>query len=243
MKKLLCLLLTAFMLISLCSCFGDKKDEDVRGEIISGDNTQTENNTDKDADTDINTDANTETENEPEFSMGKVSSNTYNNDFLGLSCTLPSEWVFYTEEQILEINNIVGDVVDENAKKQLENATIIYDMYASYISEGSSINVNLEKLNAVQAVTLNIKNTLEGQIGTIKSAYENMGYTDMDIGYQKVTVDGKEFDALKFTAKIQGIDFYGITFSFIKENYLASIAVCSILTDKNETILGYFDVK
>ncbi len=232
MKKFLCLLVALFMLVGLCGCFGNSEPEDVRGEITTGDTTQDKTQTDDTAD-----DAATK------ISLGNVESNTYNNEFLGLSCTLPSEWTFYTDEQILELNNITADAFDEDIAKQIENATIIYDMFASYVSEGSSINVNLEKLNAVQAVTLNIKNTLESQIDAIKSAYENMGYTDIEIGYQKITVDGKEFDALKYTANIQGVDYYGISFSFLKENYLANIALGSILTDKTETILGYFDVK
>lgn len=228
MKKLLCLLLTAFMLISLCSCFGKDDPEDVRGEIFTNDDKQNEGKTD---------------DGEAEFSLGKVSSNTYNNEFLGLSCTIPSEWQFYTDEQILEINNIVADTVDEDVKKQLENATIVYDMYATNLTEGSGINVNLEKLNVLQIAALNIKNTLESQIDTIKSSYENMGYTDTKLEYQKITVDGKEFDALKYAATIQGINFYGVTFSFLKGNYLASVSVSSLMTDKTDTILGYFDVK
>ncbi len=228
------------MLVSVCGCIGDKKDDDVRGEIISGDN-KTENDADKDSDT--NTETDTEISNEPEFSIGVVTSNTYSNKFLGLSCTLPSKWVFYTDEQMLQLNNIASEFLDDEAKKQLENATIIYDMYAIVEADGSTINVNLEKLNAVQALSLNIKASLEAQIDTIKTAYENMGYTDIDIFYEKVTVDGKELDGLKINAKIQGIDFYGVCFAFKKSNYFANTMICTLLTDETESILNCFKLK
>ena len=70
-----------------------------------------------------------------------------------------------------------------------------------------------------------------------------MGYTDINVKYEKTKVDGKEFDGLKLTAKIQGIDFYTTVFSFRKGNYLANITVCSLLTDETATILGYFTVE
>ena len=223
MKKFLCLFLAVVLLASLCGCFGGNVTDDVRGDIASESPIQNEN--------------------EPEFSLGKATSNTYNNDFLGISCTLPTEWVFYTDEQILELNNIVGTIVDEDIAERLKNANIIYDMYATNQTEGSHMNINLEKLSAVQMISLDLKQTLEAQIDTIKQGYENMGYTDTNVEYQKINVDGKEFDGLKLTAKIQGVDFYADIFTFRKSNYLANVTICSIETDKTDTILSYFTVK
>ena len=108
MKKFLCLFLAVVLLASLCGCFGGNGTDDVRGDIASESTIQNEN--------------------EPEFSLGKATSNTYNNDFLGISCTLPTEWAFYTDEQILELNNIVGTIVDEDIAERLKNANTIYDI-------------------------------------------------------------------------------------------------------------------
>ena len=101
----------------------------------------------------------------------------------------------------------------------------------------------MEKLNILQAATVNVKATLEAQIGTLKSTYENMGYTDVKISYQKIKVDGKDFDALKVSANIQGISFYATMFAFKKSNYMANVSIGSLQTDKTETILNYFKVK
>lgn len=214
MKKFLCLFLTIILVAGLCACGGNG---DVRGE--------------------------TPAESTPEFSLGGTNNNTYKNDFLGISCTLPSEWVFYTDEQILELNNIVGDVIDEDIAEQLKNAKIIYDMYVTEPGVGNSINVNMEKLNALQIVGLNIKNTLEAQMDTIRDAYTGMGYTNINIGYQKVTVDGKEFDGMRVTANYQGVNLYLTVFTFLRGSYLANVTVSSLQTDITDTILGYFTVK
>lgn len=223
MKKIICFVCSVIVLLSLFGCAGNNKTDDVRGTIETGEQTQPQS--------------------EPEFSLGKATGSTYKNDFLGISCTLPEGWTFYSDEKILEMNNLVGEYLDEDVAEQLEKATIVYDMYASSETDGSSINMNLEKLNIAQALNLDIKQTLEGQIDAIQTAYENMGYTDVKVTYQKITIDGKDFDSLKLVAKIQGIDAFTTTVAFKKGNYLANISLFSLQTDKADEILGCFTVE
>lgn len=217
MKKFVCLLLAVLMLAALFGCGTDR----VRGEIVGGD----------------------ETPSEPEFSLGKTTGKTYKNDFLGISCTLPDEWVFYTDAQIRELNNITEDYLGEDIAERLENATIVYDMYAQNMTLGATMNVNMEKLNVVQVVGLDIKKTLEAQIGSLETVYENMGCSDIQVGYQKVKVDGKDFDALKITAKMQGVDMFIVTFAFLRGNYLANVSICTVQTDQIDDVLDYFTVQ
>lgn len=232
MKKILCLILSAIMLLTLCACFAGCSQDDVRGEISDNNAGQEQNQTQGTAPKDT----------EPELSMGKTTGGTYKSDFLGISCTIPEGWVFYTDEQILEMNNLTNDYLDKDVADALKNATLIYDMMATNLAEGGSISINLEKLSALQILSLDVKATLEGQIPAIKSAYENIGYTDINVQYQKVTVDGKQFDALKLSAKIQGNEFTVITFAFRKGSYLANVSVGTLQTDKMQDLLGCFKV-
>lgn len=219
MKKFLSLLLATIMLLSLCACGGST--DDIRGETVPQAATPEET---------------------PEYSFGKTTGNLYKNDFLGMSCELPADWVFYTEQQLLEMNNIAGEYVDEDTLEQLKNATIIYDMYASD-ANFSSITVNLEKFNLLQMATLDIKASLEGQKDGIISSYQSMGYSDIQVEYQKITVDGQEYDGLVINASIQGISFYAKAFAFKKGNYLANVTVSSVGSDATDTILGYIDMQ
>lgn len=218
MKKILCLLMSLLMMFSLCSCMNIVEKEDMRGNITS------------------------ESTNKGtlEFLLGKTKNNKYENDFLGISCTLPSEWIFYTDEQILELNNIAVDYLDEEAAELIKNATIIYDMYATNMRDGSNMNINLEKISDAQMQNLDIKQALESQIDTLKSGLENMGYTDINIEYEKVNVDDRLIDGLKITGKISNADYYGYTLTFKKGNYLANISIFSFQKDKLDTILGYY---
>lgn len=223
MKKVFCIILSMLMLLSLFGCTGNTDPEDIRGEV-SG---TTEGNQ----------------EEKPEFSLGDTTGSTYTNDFLGISCTLPEGWVFYTDEQMKELNNLVGDYMDEEVAEQLKNATIIYDIIAQNTTDGSSINVAMEKLNVIQIVSLDVKKALEAQIDGIKSTYANIGYTDVQVEYQKLTVDGKEFDSLKIQAKVQGLDFTGVLFAFPKGDYLANVTVCSLSADTVNSVIGSITVK
>lgn len=231
MKKLFCILLTVTMLLSLCLCFAGCETEDIRGTVSSDPTDPTESQ------------APSTPNNEPTFGLGNTTGHTYKNDFLGISCTLPANWVFATEKQLLEMNNVVGDYMDEDVAELLKNATIIYDMSAQYQAEGSTVNVNMEKLNALQLLSLNIKQVLEAQIPGIISTYENIGYTDVNVAYEKITVDGTEFDGLRLNAKIQGLDMNLIVFTFLRGSYLANVTVGSLNADAINEVLGSFTVE
>jgi hypothetical protein len=109
MKKFLCTFLSVVMVLSLCLALVGCGPEDVRGDVV---NNATENKTPSENKTPTGTTAPAETE--PDFSMGKATGSTYHNDFLGLSCTLPGDWMFYTDEQMKQLNNITGDILDKD---------------------------------------------------------------------------------------------------------------------------------
>lgn len=241
MKKLFCLLLSAVLLLSL---FGCVPNTDIRGEIETPSSSTT---LQGEVETPTNsTTASSEAEDSssdgPEFSLGTTENNRYHNDYFGISCNLPSGWSFYTDEQIRELNNITMDALDSDVVEALENAAIIYDMYAENPTDLLYTNVIMEKLTALQLLTLDIKATLESQFPALKTAYANMGYTNTQVSYQKTTVGGKEYDGMMLTAQIQGIDFYAVSFCYVKNSYLVNISVSSLVTDETNTLLSYYTI-
>ncbi len=241
MKKLLSVCLVLIILISCCACGADSND--VRGEIIPGGQNAAQPTVAPETTEAIpeTTEAAPETT-APQFSFGQTSGNTYVNEFLGLSCTLPAEWIFYTDEEILALNNLVGENLDADVAELVQNANIIYDMYASIPNTGCSININLEKISAMQMLTLDIQQVLQSQISMIESTYSNMGYTNTTARYEKVTVDGKEYDGLYVSATINGVNFYSVTFSFVKGTYMANVGVSSLAEDTTGEILSYLEI-
>ena len=217
MKKFLCILLSVLLVASLWGC----DTASIRGQTVGGEQNPSE----------------------AEFGLGTASGTAYYNNFLGIRCELPSGWVFYTDEQIREMNNITADLMGDEVKEILEKATIVYDMACVNGSTGDTINVNMEKLTALQLVGLDLKAVLEAQISLLQQTYENAGCTNIQIFYQKVKVDGKDFDALKFSVQVYGVNMYGVCFSFLRGNYIANVSLVSAQTDKVEEMLGYFTVR
>ena len=233
MKKAFSLTLAVVLLLTLCVGFAGCGQDDIRGTVA----------TSPTAPSSPASPTNPSAPTDPEFALGATTDRVYKNDFLGISCTIPADWEIFTDAQILELNSIVGNYTDKETAELLKNANIVYDMYAQYLPEGSSISINMEKLSALQLVSLNIQQVLESQISTIVSSYENMGYTDVNVEYRKVTVDGKELDSLYLTAKIQGYDFFLTVLSFRKSNYLANITIGSLYADKVDEIIGCFTIQ
>lgn len=232
MKKLFCILLTIAMLLSLCACGKDTAKDDDDNDNIRGTIT-----TDP---TETTAPGNQQPDNTPEFSLGKTSGGTYTNDFLGLTFNLPIGWTFYTDEQILAANNLAFSYTDEQIQERLKNAPIIYDMFATDPTTNSSVNVNMEKLTALQVIGLDIKKSFESQFSTITTTLENMGCTDIIIQQQKVTVDNVEYDGIVLTAKINNIPLYQAAFAFKRGNYLACVTVCTMQTDTRASLLNAF---
>ena len=176
-----------------------------------------------------------------DFQLGRVTGNTYRNDFIGLSCDIPIGWKIYNEKELLALNNLVGDSFDAKTAERLKNAQIVYDMCATHETNGHSINVNFEKV-PYDAKKLDLKKNIEAQFDAIRTSYVNMGYTNINISYQKVKVDGKEYDGLRLNAKIEGVDVYMIGFMYVKGNYVVNVSVGSVMTDQTQTFLSSFKV-
>jgi hypothetical protein len=101
----------------------------------------------------------------------------------------------------------------------------------------------MEKLAATQLLTLDIQQVLEAQIPTIISTYQNMGYTNVDVNYQKATIDGKELDSLYISAKAGDLEFVLVCFTFRKANYLANVSVGTLQPETLNSLLGCFTLQ
>ena len=226
MKKLLALALTLIMLFALSAC----GNEDVRGNITPNPDTNSSENKDDNT-------------TEESFSLGKTNGGTYTNDYLGLTCTLPSGWEFYSEEQILALNNLTAEAAGDEIAEAINSANVIQDMYAMNSAEGCNITMALEKGTPLQVAAANLEEVTKSQISVLKSSYEGMGYTNVDIAYQKIMIDGKQYDGLRLNVTIQNLNFYGYIFSFKKGSYIASVAFGSLGADKTSEIATYFKFK
>lgn len=242
MKKLLAILLLFVMIFTAIGCQNnadDIEDTDVgSADDVSGDVTDVEEQPEE-------TPEETPIENpeepvEKEFSMGTVSGNEYKNEFIGLGLKLDEGWSFYDEEQIRELNNAAFDMAGEDFKELVEQASIVYDMFATDSEGMNTININLEKIDAEQLEALDIAENYELIIPTLTETYESMGCENITCEIKKIVVDGEQVDAMSTAADIYGMKLYQTAFQKKCNGYLANITVATAIEDTAAELIDNF---
>ena len=215
MKKIISITVSLILAVMLCSC----------GLGNSSINSTTDDSGDVSKDSSVS------------FEMGKVSDNKYSNNFLGIGCTLDSQWVFKTDEEIKEANNITFEMLDDDMREQLENANIVYDMAAS-AEDGSSININIENLG-VGGSLKSAESYLSSQIDSLKTALEQIGLTDVAIEIKDFDFSGKSEKGLYVNALANGIVFEEAIIVLKRGMRFANIAVATTTGNLNSILASF----
>ena len=220
MKKILAIILASLMLLSLTACGND---ENLRGETSGGEQA-----------------ADTNTEEEKEFTLGTTSGATYKNEFLGIGADLGEGWTFYTDEQIKDLNKLSFDMVDEDIAKQLENAPLIYDMYASANEGADTLNLNIENIGLTNSTLISTETYLDNSMPTLKTALESMGFENVTAEKSTITFAGKTENCIKIHATVSGVDFYETLVCVKKGKYLVCVTAGSLVENRTEDHLSKF---
>jgi len=249
MKKLTAIILALTMLFAFAACGSTPDEDEVRGEQVvntteapspSEDVTDApDTNVTAAPDTNVTdapeidvTDAPDTNVKEPEFSLGAVEGINYENKFIGIGCNLPSDWVFFTDEQIMELNNYVADIAGGGFEEAMKNASLVYDMYAmSTTNQINNINVNLEKGNPATIAMTDLEDVFENSLPLLKQSIENMGGSVISSEIGSVTVDGTEFTCMTNIMEANGITMYQLSFAKKCNGYIANISIGA--TDEN----------
>ena len=225
MKKFLAILLAFVLMLSFTACGADTKDEEKDDDVKIEETTEKEEETTADANSgataDVNAGATADTgktddttdakEEAKPFALGKVENGVYSNEFTGWSITLDSNWTYSTEEEIKQLNQVVGDLVGEEYVAAVKNNAAIYDMMAVH-SNGTD-NVNVVLSNAGRTYTLDeLKGELENTFTESKAAFESIGYTNIGHSIDTVDVEGREIAILAIVAEFNGMQMKQITY-------------------------------
>lgn len=222
MKRLISLLLAVLLLCQFCACTAMKKEKE--NEKIEQEETKK-----------------TETEQKEEESfLGTRSGRKYESTYIGLGCKLTSDWTYYNDEELSELSGVVLDRLDGDYRVLMENATVIYDMYALHSDGYSSISINMEKVSAAQLKNIDIKSNLELLMPTLTDLYEELGYENTQCSLDSVTIDGEKFYCVRMSADTYGVKIHQLLIQIPCKNHMASMTVTSYLEDLTLDYLDYF---
>ena len=224
MKRFVSIILGICLCFSISAC-SSSTDEEVRGEQITN--------------TNVPEDMDVEGE-KPEFSLGKTDGLKYENTFIGIGCTFDSDWYFYTDEEIRDLNNITEELAGEDFVEAVKDADIIYDMYAINDNQLDNVNVNLQKVDDYVLEQLDIKVNFENTIPEAKKAFENMGYTDLEFEIITTQISGEDVLCLKTTGVIDGLTMYQKIISFKCDGYFSNVTITTYQEDTVDAVLEQF---
>ena len=247
--KLFALVLAGLLALSLCACEpnSDTPDADPTDETVqTGDSTAadtTEEATEAETDPAVTEPEETAAESSIDDGadvLGTLDGNRYENARIGLGCVIPDGWSYSSEEEIRLMNNATAELAGDTYLELIENATIFYDMLAVDENGLNNINVNLEKVNAVQLALLNVAENYEASVPYMREMFENMGCENYAYEIVDVKLDGETVPALRTTLEISGVNIYQLMLSVKCDGYLANIAVTSYIEDTTADILSNF---
>lgn len=179
---------------------------------------------------------------EPEFQMGEMSGGVYTNEFLGIGCSLDSNWAYLTNEEILELNaDAVEQMPDEELREMLETADVIQDMYAQADDGMLSMTICFENLGVIDGVTVDEAAYLEAAIPVLEQSLTGIGVTDVTIEKMTETLAGEERQAVKLSGMLDaGMAIYQEQIYLKKGNYIAIITLCSGREDLTAQLAAMF---
>lgn len=188
---------------------------------------------------DIIDDVVTENSSEAAFSLGSNDGSTYTNEFVGIGFDLPEGWTFHTDEQIRELNNISTDIPDEDAAKQLESTSVVYDMKASD-SSGNNIGINMEKIGAVYANIMDEEDYLSSTIDQLDETMMQLGFSEVNSELTTSIFAGKKRPAIAIECLSDEVDLYEKLVCIEVGEYMVNITVATVNEDNTDSILALF---
>lgn len=226
MKRYISLLLAAVMALTMTACGGrsDTDTEDIGGTVRPGVTENTGTGT---------VQPGTDDETPDGFEPGSVSGGVYANEFAGIGCKLDDSWVFYTQEQMAELNGVLTEGTDsEDVKAMLADSPSIFDMYAVSTDGLMTMNVVFQNLGLLGGAAVSAQDYVElsaGELGDTLSAY---GYENVAVQVSAADFAGTEkCPAITVTGEKGGTAMYELMVCLKTGNYVYCVTLCSFTED------------
>ena len=179
-------------------------------------------------------------ENNKEFTRGVVEGTTYTSDFAGFGIDFGLGWNFYTEDQIKQMNNLIGKN-DEEISTALKDASTVVDMLAYDVSS-NNVTVIFEKTDAAALKKLSfdviMDNAYEGFVESVSSA----NATVVEKNTEVIKLCDRDMGCLKVTTSIPNeqigtVTMYTTQLLFKCDNYAVVIGINTYGNDGSADII------
>ena len=165
--------------------------------------------------------------------QGSVNGGVYTNEFAGIGCRLDEGWVFYTAEQMAELNGALADGTDNaDVKAVLADDPSIFDMYAVSTDGLMVMNVVIQNLGLVSGMTVSPQEYAEIASAEVADTLTAYGYENVKAQTSAGDFAGTEScPAVAVTAERDGTALYEQMIYLKTGNYVYCVTLCSFKED------------
>lgn len=169
------------------------------------------------------TDSSSDNEALSDFVMGTVEDNVYTSSFGNLTFTAPDNYVFYSDEEILDLMDLGAELLYDDASElyaELAQQTTIYDMVAQDSETGDNVIIMYENLEAYGSGIADLYDVdtyieaLDTQMESLASS--GMTFTKTDAA--DVTFCGQDFVKTEYTFTMESYDYTTSQVYYITKN-------------------------
>ncbi len=177
--------------------------------------------------------------------LGSVSESTYWNETLSIGYELPdSDWFFYTEEEILEINQLTGEMLGEDYQKALDSLNGYTDMYAANSVTRENVNITVENLSGLNALIISEASYMQLGAKGLDETLKQMGVEDFTCTSEDFTVGGETHPGSRVSYTLQDVPIYQTLVVIKSGRKMLTITVTAMQADACDSILeGFFRSK
>lgn len=228
MKKLICLLLSLLLIMSMlsaCSLF-DPDDDNDKKDGSSGI---------ADQDGEETTDEEENTDGAEGYIPGTLTDSSWSSESLGLQFIAPESMVMTTQEELEALMEISTDMYAGSYDEQVINyakVNTIYEMMAMDLS-GNNVIITAEKLPLSNMTT-------QQYVTALKTNMQNIGFDITFSDTYSSEICGTEYLAMDGVLSSSGATVQQFYFIRKVEDRMVSIAVTAVTEDALDTILDGF---
>lgn len=232
-KKFLAFFLTLVLVLSLCACGNagndSRKEDDTQNSIEEPTTEEPTEDTTEEA-----------TEDDSAVSFGTVSGNTYENTFIGLSCTLDDSWYIFSREEVAALSGITSEIVTDEDLKQLMSASgAVMDFYAMKDDGQTSVNITITDLG-ISVGSSSEQAVVEEMLPTLESAYASMGYSNLEITTETVEFAGSSHPCIVTSAELNGSQIFQRQVFLLVDHYSATVTSSTFHEDGTTAVFDAF---
>ena len=174
--------------------------------------------------------------------FGEVKDATYENTFLGLSCTMEG-WHYYTDEEIEQVNQMTKAALSDELAELLNRNIAI--MMAQSPDSMQNVNIQIQNVKdyadiynmlGLQYVA---ENSLTGFEGTLNSA----GFTDIQLEVGELSIGDHTFTCVRGEYKLLDRQLYFKQLWDLRDIYLVTVTATAIQEDTTDEIFSKFTLQ